>query len=90
MSIVAEANLVDLADHQLKETIGGLWERIRRLEDAIKTDPEIMRMTDELNLYKDENYRDDIKLFKAKLKAARKQAEVRGIQFKLPGDRYGG
>lgn len=73
-----------MTDEQLIDLVGGLWEEVKRIDEAMKSDPEIERMTAELKEYKDENYLDDKKAFMQRLKAARAHAKVRGLRFRLP------
>jgi hypothetical protein len=82
--ILAEAGLVDLTDDELKEFLGYSWEAAKSLEEAKNKDQHVIRVRDELRQYLDDNYNDAIKDHKARLKAARAQAKVRGIKWKEP------
>lgn len=82
--IFDEARLVSFTDEQLIDYIGTLWESAKRIDEAMKSDPEIERMQIELKNYKDENYLDNRRDIVRKLKASRALAKVRGVQFTLP------
>ena len=86
MTKIFEMHFVDLSDEELKETVGGLHERIKGLEEQMKLDEEAERLKKELADYLDYNYRNEIRLFRVKLKAARAQSHVRGLRFNLPGE----
>jgi hypothetical protein len=81
---MAEAALVDLTDEQLKELLGYSWEAIKRLEEAKKNDAYLIEMKTKTDEYTEENYTRFIKANRARLKAARAQAHVRGIKWKAP------
>jgi len=81
---IEESRLVDLSDDQLRDLVGYLWESIKRTDDAMGNDQAIEEMRAKLDEYKELNYTEAKRTFKAKLKAARKHAEVRGITFDLP------
>ena len=83
---IEEARLVDLSDDQLKELVGSLWECIKRTDEAMKNDQTIEKLEAELKEYKENNYNDAKRQYKAKLKAARKHAEIRGLSFRLPDE----
>jgi hypothetical protein len=83
-SHLAEAALVDLSDDSLKEFLGHLWEGIKGLEEQRKNDEVFAELVAKANEHNDLLYRMPIKEFKAKLKAARAQAKVRGITWKAP------
>lgn len=78
-----EANLVDLNDNELKELLGYLFQSVKSLDEQKKTDPTIEKLKTELKNYVEENYTDQIKRYRGKLKAARNLAEARGIQWKV-------
>lgn len=84
MTHMTEAALVDLSDDQLKELLGYCWEGIKRLEEQKKNDEQLLSMRAKINEYVDTNYTVFIKAFRARLRAARAQAAVRGIQWKAP------
>ena len=81
---IEEARLVDLSDDQLRELVGSLWEHIKRTDDAMKSDQHIEKLEAELKDYKEERYGITKREYKAKLRAARTHAEVRGLSIKLP------
>lgn len=83
-TIFIEASLVNLTDDALLELIGFCFEEGKRVEERMKADPHIQRVTEELAHYKKENYTEIKKAYRAKLKAARKLAEARNLHFKLP------
>ncbi len=39
-----ESRLSDLTDEQLVDLVGSLWESTKRIDEAVKNDPEIERM----------------------------------------------
>ena len=84
--IFMQANLVDLSDDALLETVGFLFEESKRLDERAKADPKLQRMLEDVQHYRKEMYTDVKKTYKAKLKAARKLAEARGLHFKLPDE----
>ena len=86
MSIIDEAEFVDMDDGEVKDAVGALYERIKRIDETMKLDETAIKMREDLNEYLDDNYRTEIKLCKLQLKAMRSQAEVRGIKFSLPGE----
>lgn len=79
-----ESRLSDLTDEQLVDLVGSLWESTKRIDEAVKNDPEIERMAAELKEYKDERYLDERKRLVIRLKAARALAKVRNLRFTLP------
>lgn len=79
-----EANLVDLNDDELKELLGHTYHGLKNLDEQQKNDPEIERMKAALKTYVDDNFADRKKALKARLKAARALAAVRGVEWKLP------
>lgn len=81
---LAEAALVDLDDGDLKEFLGATYHEIKNLDEAKKNDPDIEQMREALKRYIDDNYTEQEKALKARMKAARTLAEVRGIKWKLP------
>lgn len=84
--MMIEASLVDLNDVELKEFLGYLHEAVKTLTDEMKKDPEIKQMAEKLQNYKKDNYGDEIKHLNAKLKAARAQAQARGIKWNPPNN----
>lgn len=82
--ILIEASIVDLADDALKEFLGGTYDQLKTLEEAKKNDQEIKILKDRLRDYTDREYNDTIKSLKADLKAARRQAKLRGIEWHMP------
>lgn len=84
-TILDESRLISMTDDELVDTLGVLWESIKRIDEQMKADPEIERMAAAIKEYKDDRYLDNKKVMGRKLKAARAHARVRGIQFNLPG-----
>lgn len=82
-----ERQLIDLTDDELVDRIGKTWETIKRLEEQMKSDQEILALEDQIKELKHERYLDSRKMYKAQLKAARMLAQAKGIEFTLPGDR---
>jgi len=78
---IQEIQFVDMEDKELLELLGFLYEEGKVLTEKMKADPHIQRLEEQLNEYKDEHYRDDMKLYKAKLKAVRAHAKARGLKF---------
>lgn len=81
---LAESNLVDLSDEELKEYLGYCWESNKTLEERKKNDPDLEQMRQTMKDYIKDNYTDSIKDYKGKLKAARALATARGIVWKAP------
>lgn len=81
---IEESRLVDLSDDALRDLVGYLWESIKLTDERMKVDPKIEEMETALKEYKESHYKEDVRTFKAKLKAARKHAQVRGLSFQLP------
>lgn len=81
---IEESRLVDLTDDQLRDLVGYLWESIKATNERMNADPKLQRMIEEIAEYKETHYKEDERTFKAKLKAARKHAQVRGLNFQLP------
>lgn len=81
---IEESRLVDLSDDQLRDLVGYLWESIKTTDERMKNDPKLAEMQEAMNEYKETHYKEDVRTFKAKLKAARKHAQVRGLHFALP------
>lgn len=81
---LAEAALIDLDDDQLKELLGHTYHAIRNLDEAKKNDPDIEQMRATLKQYIEDNYTEEEKALKARMKAARSLATARGIKWKLP------
>jgi len=81
---IEESRLVDLTDDQLRDLVGYLWESIKLTDDRMKSDPKLEAMQTAMDEYKETHFKEDIRTFKAKLKAARKHAQVRGLHFSLP------
>lgn len=79
-----EAALVDLSDEQLKELLGHTYHSLKNLDERKKADPDIKQMREELKRYTDDNYTDEQKSLKARMKAGRSLAASRGIKWKLP------
>ena len=78
---IQEIQFVDLEDKELLELLGFLHEEGKVLGEKMKADGHIQRVEEELKAYKDEHYRDTIKLYRAKLKAVRAHAKARGLKF---------
>lgn len=81
-----EAQLVDLTDEDLKEFLGHTYHALKNLDEREKNDTEIERMRLDLKQYRDENYTDEKKALKARMKAGRSLAAARGIKWKMPTD----
>jgi len=79
-----QANLVDLADTELKEFLGHAYHAIKNLEEEKKNDPDIQQMKEKLTLYTRDNYDDSLKELKARMKAARALAKARGVSWTPP------
>lgn len=83
-SIHNEAHLVDLTEAQLKEFLGHTYHSIRNVEEEKKNDPDIQQMRDKLTAYIKDNYDEELKTMKARLKAARALAKAKGIKWNPP------
>jgi sensor histidine kinase YesM len=79
-----ESRLVDLTDEALKELLGGTYHTLKNLDEEKKNDPDIQQMRDQLRLYIEDNYSEEQKRLKARLKAARSLATARGIHWTIP------
>jgi uncharacterized protein YxeA len=84
---IEEANLVDLSDEELKSYLLHTHESIKNLEDDKRNDPDLQQMQDRMKSYVNDNYNEEIKTQKARLKASRAQAKARGLKIRLPGDK---
>lgn len=82
--LLNESQFIDLSDTDLKEALGALWERLKSLKEAEKTDPDVEQMRATLKQYIKDNYSDEVKDVSKKLKAARVIAKSRGIRWKMP------
>lgn len=87
VSPIAEANLVDLTDDELRAYLLATHEAVKNLEEQKSKDPDIEQMKQRLKDYTNDNYNEAIKTHKAKLKAARAHAKGRKLSIKLPGDK---
>lgn len=85
-TIVEQAKLAHLSDGDLLNFIGHLWQSIKDVDEAMKDDPQIEEMTEELKNYKDETYLTQKSAMQGQLKAARILAKQKGLRFKLPGE----
>lgn len=79
-----ELSILDLTDDELKELLGYTHEALKVIEESRKNDPELQRLKHVAKEYEGDNYTDEIKSYKARLKAARAQAKVRGIKYNPP------
>lgn len=79
-----QAHLVDMSDENLVAFIGAVWESIKRLDEAMKEDPEVERLENELKEYKATHYTDAIKTYKMQLKGARSLAKAKGLTLTIP------
>lgn len=84
MTALLEAELIVLSDDELVSYIANLFENSKRLAEAAKNDETLKEMREAAKLYMHEHYGQEIKILTIKLKAARDQAKVRDIAFKLP------
>lgn len=83
---LAECKLVDMLNDELKEYLGGTYQKLKDLEEAKKKDPEIIQLQERLKTYMHDQYNIKIKQLKAQLKAARSVAKVKGVEWRLPKD----
>lgn len=79
-----EATIVDMSDGDLKEFLGYHYEALKKLEDCKKMDPIIQELRAKLQMHIDSIYNLKSKSHKAKIKAARAIAELRGIKWSPP------
>lgn len=79
-----QSRFVELGDEDLKEALGFLWDRVKRLKEAEQADPEIVRLKAELKSYINDNFDTERKAVERDLKAARYVAQLRGIKWKAP------
>lgn len=85
-AIVEQAKLANLSDPDLLNFMGYLWQSIKDIDEAMKDDPQIEEMAEELKNYKDETYLTQKSAMQGQLKAARILAKQKGLRFKAPGD----
>ncbi len=83
-AVYHQANVNTLNDADLIKYIGGIWESIKRVDEAMESDPHIVRVLEELIEYKTEHYLEEKKAYKANLKAARLIAKTRGLKIDVP------
>lgn len=81
--IFLESSLVDKNDDEILSLVAFLHEDIKQLEEKKKNDLELKRLQRAVKEYADQHYNSKIKLNKLKLKAARRQAKVRQLQFSI-------
>lgn len=81
-----EAHLVDLTDEELKETLGHTYHSLKNLDESRKNDLELQQLQERVRQYVADNYTDEQKRLKARMKAARALAGARGITWKLPDE----
>ncbi len=83
---IQEAGFIDLTDDELKAYLLGTHERIKNIEDEKKKDPDIEQMRQKLKDYINDNYDEELKSQRARLKAARAHAKGRKLKIELPGE----
>jgi hypothetical protein len=76
-----ESELTEQTDEQIKILLADANEKIKRLKEAEKADPAIVEMKNELRTYVEQHYGASVKKLSVLLKALRRQAAIRGIQF---------
>lgn len=78
---VIQSQFVDMTDDQIRTRLGFLWENIKRLKEHGEADVELTKLKQE---YKDlyaERYGQDIKEYSKHLKALRKIAALKEINW---------
>ncbi len=83
-NVIGESHFAEMEDADLIKLIGSLWEHIKAIDEKMGADQHIVRVLEELKEYKLENYIDEQKAYKLKLKASRAVAKARGLKFDLP------
>jgi hypothetical protein len=81
---IEEANLVDLDDTQLKDFLGACYHSAKNLDEAKKHDPEILALQEKIAEIRFERYDVTIKTLKARLRAGRAIASLRGLDWRIP------
>jgi hypothetical protein len=76
-----ESELTERTDEEVKILLADANEKIKRLKEAEKNDPAIVEMKSQLKMYVDQHYGASVKKLSVLLKALRRQAAIRGIQF---------
>jgi vacuolar-type H+-ATPase subunit I/STV1 len=84
MNTADQVRFVDLTDEALKDAVGALHERVKRLMEAKKEDEEIAALEAQLKELKSVKYGEEIREVSRNLTAARRAASLRGIVFKMP------
>ena len=85
-TVVEQAKLADLTDEELLNLIGYLWQEIKDLDEAMKSDETLQEMVEEVKTYKDDTYLTRKGAYAGQLKAARTLAKQKRLHFKLPGE----
>ncbi len=83
-AVYHQAGVNTFSDADLLKYVGSVWESIKRLDEAMESDPKIVRMLEELAEYKAQHYLEEKKAYKANLKAARLVAKTRGLKIDVP------
>lgn len=74
----------DYNDSDLLKYIGFLFEELKSLDERMKNDDTIEKLTADLKEYKAANYGDAKKAYRGHLKAARVIAKARDLKFEVP------
>lgn len=78
---VIQSQFVDMTDDQIRDRLGFLWENAKRLREAAAADVQLVKLkADHKELY-DERYGQDIKEYSKHLKALRKIAALKEINW---------
>ena len=81
-----EAAIVHLTDSELKEYLAYHYHTAKNLEQSKKDDIELLRLKQVAKDYENDNFNEDIKTAKARIKAARALCKARGISYRLPSE----
>ena len=76
-----QANYVNLPDEKLREEIGEMHEKLVRLKEKMKADPQINDWKLKIREREAEVFRPDVKRLEMRLEAARSVAKMKGIQY---------
>ena len=87
-SNLLEAQYADLTDEELKTTIGYIHENLKKTQEALKADDEINDLKERAKELERDRYKTKIYGLVQQLKAARKLAKARRLDFRLDDLEY--
>lgn len=80
---LSEAAYIDMSEDELRNTLGYLHERLKRLKEAKSSDPKAEEMRAALKEHL-KTITDETKTVTKRLKGARAVAKYRGIEWHMP------